>query len=117
MASVRLVWKQFNVNLPAVESRMKADYPTYQGNSADSALTLWFSEEPTEEQSVAIRAYWDGITEESVETTSYRSHAVIMAQIALLKAGLILKNWDAMTATERKLMMGMAVTTAELFGE
>lgn len=46
MYSVKLAWKQFNVDLPSIEAWVKnLAGSSYKGNSADSALTLWFEGE------------------------------------------------------------------------
>lgn len=42
MYSVKLEWKSFNVDLASVEAWLKPQASDYVGNSADSALTLWF---------------------------------------------------------------------------
>lgn len=115
MYSMKFDWKSHPINLSAVDQLLRSIYPAYVGDSADSALTLWFSEEPSEEDKVAIIAYWEGISEASNEAISYRSQSNIQAQIDLLKAGLVNKTWDAMSPIERKLVMGMTFEVAELF--
>lgn len=114
MHAIILSWKEFSVSILAIETYFIATYPNYRGNSADIALTLWFSEEPTDEDKSAIQAYWDGILVDSVEATSYVSAQQVTARIAELKAGLIAKSWDAMDAVERKLVLQLPVSNAEL---
>ena len=114
MHGLILQWKEFSVNILAIETYFIATYPYYRGNSADTALTLWFSEEPTDEDKTAIQAYWDGILVDSTEATSYVSSQQVAARIADLKAGLLAKSWDDMTAAERKIVVGVAVSNAEL---
>lgn len=114
MYSVKLEWKEFSVSLLPIETYFIATYPNYRGNSADTALTLWFSEEPTDEDKTAIQAYWDGILVDSTEATSYVSSQQVTDRIAELKTGLLAKAWDAMTTAERKIIVGAAVSNAEL---
>ena len=46
MQSKKLEWKQFNIDLRAVDTKMKADYPgNYCGNQAHSCLELYFENE------------------------------------------------------------------------
>lgn len=57
MYSVKLEWKQFNVDLDAIHAWVKnLAGSTYKGASADTALTLWFDTDvnaiPTEPQTV-----------------------------------------------------------------
>ena len=115
MYSIILPWKEFSVNLLAVESYFLATYPgLYAGNSSDTALTLWFSESPTEEQTTAIQGYWDAILVDSTEAASYVSSQQVTDRIAELKTGLIAKSWDTMDAVERKLVLQLSVSNAEL---
>ena len=114
MYSMKLEWKEFSLSLLPIETYFIATYPYYRGNSADTALTLWFSEEPTDEDKTAIQAYWDGILVDSTEATSYVSSQQVAARIADLKAGLLAKSWDDMTTAERKIVVGAAVSHAEL---
>jgi hypothetical protein len=46
MYSVKLAWKNFNVDLPSIEAWARALSPSYKGNSADTGLTLWFDSDP-----------------------------------------------------------------------
>src|SRR6516225_3474768 len=46
MYSIQLPWKTFNVDLPSIDAWAKALTASYQGNSADIQLTLWFNADP-----------------------------------------------------------------------
>jgi hypothetical protein len=114
MYPIRLEWKAFNVDLAAVEAWMRANAGGfYAGNSADSHLTLWFTEDPGAEVIADVTDYWDGITEESDEA-DYVSFDAIKAAVETLKAGLLAKTWDQMSTAERKLVLGQMPTRAEL---
>jgi hypothetical protein len=63
MHSINLEWKKFPVNLQAVETYLKK-FDNYIGNSADTDLTIWFKEEPSEETKKTIAEYWEGIKED-----------------------------------------------------
>jgi len=114
MHGLTLQWKEFSVNILAIETYCIGTYPDYRGNSADTALTIWFSEEPSDEDKADIQAYWDGILVDSVEATSYVSAQQVTDRIADLKAGLLAKSWDTMNAVERKLVLQLSVSNAEL---
>jgi len=88
MYSMKLEWKEFNVNLQMFETWMKAASDLYVGNSADTALTLWFSEEPSEEVKDAVEIKWDEIDEMSEEAETYVSaQDVLDAQVAKKASG------------------------------
>jgi hypothetical protein len=86
MFSINFQWKEFNINLEAVEAWMK-EYvgDSYCGNSADSKLTLWFHEVPSQELMDDIQAYWNGLTEESTEATSYKTATELANEVAAAK--------------------------------
>jgi hypothetical protein len=114
MYSVKLEWHPYSIDLKAVQTYITANFPTCLGSSADYNYTLWFSEELTDEEKSDIQAYWDGILVDSTEATSYVSLQQITDRIDELKTGLIAKAWDDMTAAERKIVVGAAVSNAEL---
>jgi len=115
MYKVELQWKEFNVDLDAVRAKLETDYPdNYKGNQAYSVLELYFENEPTEEQRAAIQSYWDGLTDQSLEATSYCSQADMKAALDSARSGLVSKTWDQMGELERKLVVGANVTKAEL---
>lgn len=80
--SIDLKWRGFPVNLQVVETWMRANTTGYEGNSADTDLTLWFSEQPDES---AISAYWAALTDASTEATSYQTADQIATAAAATK--------------------------------
>lgn len=89
---IQLEWKGFNLDLRAVEAKMKSDYPSYVRNNAYSVLELYFSDEITQEEQDEIVAYWNGLTSESPEALSYQTKEEIeeerLAQAASAKSKL-----------------------------
>lgn len=114
MYKLELQWKEYNLDLEAIDAKMRLDYPDYTGNQAHSSLELWFSTEPSQEAKDAIMAYWDGLSNESDEAESYRSRQQIEDAKAALKQGLLAKDWNSMSQVERKAAIGMDVSKAEL---
>jgi hypothetical protein len=114
MFALKLEWKPFNVSLQAVDAQARAVTAQYVGNSADTCLTLWFLDEPTSDQQQGVRDYWDRITEQSVEATSYVSQEEMTNRIRELRSVLAGKAWDEMSAVERKIALGLTVTREDL---
>ena len=108
-------WKEFNINLFKVTSHIKALVPSFSGACADMNLRLCFSEPLTEEQASAIQAYWDGITDESLEATSYHSVADIAAKILVVKEDAITKTYDQLSVVQKKILYGLNYSQDELF--
>jgi len=86
MYSMRLQWKEFNVDLRAIDIALRDLYPEYVGNQANSILELYFTEEPSDDDKDAIQAYWDGIESDSSEATSYKSMEQIEADLEAKRA-------------------------------
>lgn len=86
MFKMEMQWKEFNVSLPSIDAFCKAQSEDYKGNSADSALGLWFENEPSDEIKVAIQAKWDGMSDSSAEVVNYKSRDQIAAEQAAKKA-------------------------------
>ena len=114
MYSIQLEWKSFNVDLSTIDIWMRSASDLYVGNSADIALTLWFSEEPDDDTKFLVKEYWQELTEESDEASSYIPQDDLNAKLNELKAQLISKSWDNMTVAERKLVLGQTPTRQEL---
>ena len=89
MYKLELKWKDFSVDLSAIDLKLRADYPTYTGNQAHSYLELWFTEEPDQTAKDAIQALWDGITKKSAIAKSYKTQDQIKADQAALKQSAI----------------------------
>lgn len=83
---VELSWKNYNVNLDKVCESLRTAVDPAIGLSAAGTLQVWGPEDMTEEHVADIQAYWDSISETSVETTSYKSFDDIKADIATKKA-------------------------------
>lgn len=115
MYIIELEWKELNLDLEAIDAKLKVDYPlNYKGNQAHSKLELIFDAEPNQAEKDAILAYWEALDEQSAEAASYRSNSEISLAQAALKAGLLAKSWDQMSAIERKAMLNMPVSKQEL---
>ncbi len=115
MYSIYLEWKEFSVNLQAVDTWLRTNAGEYfSGNSADAGLTLWFTQDPGSTIKAACEAYWNGLTPASTEVTSYVSSQAIQDAVAALRVDLHTKTWDAMTPAERKIVLGQMPTQTEL---
>lgn len=108
-------WKNYNVNLSKVLEEIKELDSNCIGVSGNSKMQAHFSEEPSEETKTAILAYWDGLTDQSAEATSYKSAEDVIEQIASLKADAATKSYDNLSAVQKKLLFGLPTTTEELF--
>lgn len=86
MYPIKLEWKEFNVDLKAIETWAKAQSNDCTGSSADYAFTLYFNNEPSDEIKDAIQAKWDGLTPDSAEALSYKSKDQIASDKAAKKA-------------------------------
>lgn len=113
--SIELEWKEHNVNLDAVHSWMQENAgEQYCGMSSHSKLVVHFKEKPSSEEEQACRDYWEGLDEESEEAGSYASAEDIKAASDAMRAGLVSKTWDQMSAAERKMVLGLPVSRQEL---
>lgn len=79
MFCMKLNWKEFSVDLKALDTSLRADHPHYCGNQAHSVLELWFTEEPDQTAKDAIQALWDSIDSNHAMVASYKSAAQIQA--------------------------------------
>lgn len=116
MHSMKLQWKEFNVSLENFEAHMRANFPAYLGNQAAQELTLYFDQELTEQEEGSIQAHWDlldGSDYLSAQTLAAQAEQLKQA-VADMKSALVSKTWDQMTVTERKVVMNMDVTRAEM---
>ncbi len=115
MYCYKLTWKEYNLDLPAVNAWMQSNAGEfYTGMSADYTLNLWFSEEPAAEMLITLQTYWDELTSESTEAVNYLPYETLVAAREALREGLAAKTWDEMSVAERKLVLGQAVTREEL---
>lgn len=114
MYKLELQWKEYNVDLDAIDAKMRAEQENYTGSQAASCLELWFSEEPSQETKDAILAYWEGLSESSPEAENYRSKDSVEAAKKAAKEAAVLKLWNDMSIVERKLVSGLQVSKDEL---
>jgi len=108
-------WKNFSVNMEKVYVAIKAIDANCLSLSANYFMQVHFTEEPTEESKIAIQAYWDSLTEESIEATSYISKAEIEAKYNELKVDITTKSFDQLSAVQKKMLMNLPITAEELF--
>lgn len=103
MYKIELQWKNFNIDLPALDAQLKLDYPSYVGNQAHSVLELWFSEEPSQEAKDAIDALWAAIdTDQHAMALSYQSMAQVQAAV------------DAQKVSAKAKLAALGLTEAEI---
>lgn len=120
MKTIEIAWKEFNIDLEAIDARIREMLEEttfgekYHGNSADVSLRLHFQDSVTEEQISEIQAYMDGLDAESDEAQSYRTAAQVAEAIQTLRDGIPAKTWNQLTAPERKMVLGGTPTKAEL---
>jgi len=115
MIKLDLAWHEFNVSLPMFNTWIKElEGNNYLGMSADSKLSVWFTNKPSTENLYEIEAKWHGLSESSEEVQSYVSQDTIRNKIEELRLGLIEKDWDDMTVAERKIVLGQIPTVEEL---
>lgn len=114
MYSVKLEWHPHNLDLKTVQAYVKANFPNCVGNSADTALTFWFTEALSTGQEQNLRSYWAALGDVSPEAQSYVPANVLNDRIAELKADAVTKTWDQLSAVQRKLIVGQNVTKQEL---
>lgn len=118
MKKIELAWKSINIDLEAVNEKLKVDFPeTYKGNQAASCLELWFSELPDEAGQQAIIDYWNDLDAESPEALSYRTNAQIEQAVKDMKAAIPAKTWANMSQIERALLIGVQPTKQQLIDE
>lgn len=95
MATIVLSWKEFNLDLNAVETWLRANAgEAYTGSSGVGegstthapGLHLNFSEDPSQEVKDAINAYWDSLEADSDEAAAYKSQEDRSADEAVVKA-------------------------------
>lgn len=86
MYSIKLQWKEFSVDLKAIDSALRGLYDNYAGNQAYSVLELWFTEEPSDSDKAAVLAYWAGIESDSSEAESYQSASDLETAKAVKRA-------------------------------
>ncbi len=72
---MKLDWKEYNVDLEALQVHLKSLYPNLDGCAAGRELSLIFFEEPSQEDKDAVVALWESIDAEHEMVASYKSQA------------------------------------------
>lgn len=114
MYSVKLEWHPHSIDLQAAETYVKANFPNCVGNSADTALTFWFTAPLTSGQEQNLRDYWAALGSVSPEALSYVPQFMIDDKIQELKADAVTKDWNQLSPAQKKLIAGLPVTRQEL---
>jgi hypothetical protein len=110
MFSIVKEWKSYRVHLGEFTAAVKVIAgENYKGMSADSVLTLWFEEDPSEEIKLAIDVKWDAVVEVD-EAAKFKLDADRTAAVLAAKEALLTANFDSLIAAERKLVMNMPLT-------
>jgi hypothetical protein len=104
---MELQWKEFNVDLGAIDASLRATYPHFCGNQAHNLLELWFTEVPSQDDQDAIKAMWDGLHEASSQVVSYKSEEQIKAASDAKRASAKAKLLElGLDADELKALLG-----------
>jgi hypothetical protein len=113
MFSIIKEWKEYDVDLADLHTWLKANAGVlYTGSSADYVLTVWFSEEPSEEIKTAVDGHWNGLTSEGEAAKITHRQNLDLAVVAALDA-IPLEDWADMIPAERKLAMGRTLTDSD----
>lgn len=110
MYSIVKPWHEFRVFLPSLHEWLGENAGSnFKGLSADTALTIWFEDQPGYEVEDAVEAYWGSLTEEEEDARwvvyNAKNAAVEEARTAILTA-----DFDDLIPAERKLFMNMMLT-------
>lgn len=115
--SLELEWKDFNVSLDEMEKWCRDNCPSYLGNSADSKLKLHFSKDESEaaEEIAAAQEKWDEIEDEDHPfAKAYLSSSDREEMLQELKADAASKTWNQLNGVQRKLVMNVSVSLADI---
>ena len=103
-------WNEFRVHLPSLCDWIKANTgDKYYCISADYDLTIYFTEEPTDEIKAAIDAQWESLTAET-EAAKWQHDVDLEAAVVTAKTALLTMDLTTMNQAERKLFMNMPLT-------
>jgi len=108
---IKLNWKKFKVHLPDAEDYFKmAAGSIYVGNSASGQeLSLWFTEDPSENVRLIIEAFWDGLSEGAEAKKISHSDSLKKAE-EFAKENIINVDFSNMIIAEKKIFMGRALS-------
>lgn len=119
MYSIQYEWKRdeegnsWKLDLPSFESWLRENAgEKYVGNSADSVLTLWFSEEPSEDVKELVHLMWENTLPEDeapkIKLANDRELAVAKAKIEIVN-----QNWNQLISAERKIVLNQALSDSD----
>lgn len=111
-----LQWHSFSIALKDVTAWLTTNLPSYTCRlSANSKnLIVKFDSEPSSEDITTLKDWWNAIISTDTEATNYVSQATIAQAVADARDAAMGKNWDVMSAAERKAVAGLTPTLAEL---
>ena len=103
-------WKEFRVYLPDLRSQIQEIAgECFNGFSADHALTLWFTEEPSGSDITSIDSHWDALTELG-ETAKWTLYDNRLAAVEDARIGLLTASFNDLIPAERKLLLGLPLS-------
>jgi len=100
-----LEWKSFNIDLNKIKIFL-SKYTGFCGISSDINLRLHFTTQLTSDQITEIDNYWQNLTEDSEEASSYVSNKDKAAALVAFKQKLLTKEFQHYTVTDRKILLG-----------
>ena len=110
--SIQYQWQSFRVFLPDLEAWCRSNASNYTGNSADSKLTLWFFEAPTDESKAAGDAQWQSLTEDG-EAAKWTLYDNRNASVEAAKVAILTEDITTLIPAERKILMNLPLTDAD----
>lgn len=115
MYTITKDWKEFNISLDKIDEWGRTNLgASFSGISADNNLRFDFTEEPSNEVKAALNAMWDGIEDDTHEyATSYFSFSEYESALSAAKEDAVTKSYDELSAIQKKLLLGVALTLAE----
>lgn len=109
MYSIVKEWKSFRVYLPGLRDWLQENVGTNFVLAADSAMTIWFEEQPGYEVEDAIHAEWSLLTEEG-EAAKWELFEAREAVVETARTALLTADLTTTIPAERKLLMGMTLS-------
>ena len=100
-----LEWKSFNIDLNKIKIFL-SKYTGFCGISSDINLRLHFTTQLTSDQITEIDNYWQNLTEDSEEASSYVSNKDKADALVSFKQKLLTKEFQHFTLTDRKILLG-----------
>lgn len=108
-----LSWKEFRVDLGYFKKWLDENVPKSDGIvAAEEDITIVETEEFSSEDISLVNNYWDNITEQG-ELDKFNRPNILSEAIISTKEGMVSKTWVQFTSTERKIALGLSLTTIE----